>query len=55
MGSERYEEGVYMMGRRLEMGSGGPMKLDNGLDVWRRRRQAERRASVMRVDILAVA
>jgi hypothetical protein len=46
------EEEVYMMGRRLEMVSGGPMKLSDGLVVWRRRLQP---VSVMRGDMLVVA
>lgn len=51
-GSETEEEEVYMMGRRLDMVSGGPMKLSDGLDVWRRRLQP---VSMMRGDMLVVA
>lgn len=32
---------VYMMGRRLEVGSGSPIKLNDGLDVWIKRLYAE--------------
>ena len=42
-----------MMGRRLEVASGGPMKLKDGLEVWRKCLQPGRRVRVK--DMLVVA
>ena len=41
-----------MMGRRLEVASGGPMKLKHGLEVWRKCLQPGRRVRVK--DMLMV-
>lgn len=43
---------VYMIGRRLEVGSGSPMKFNDGLDVWIRRLYA--RARDVRGNMLIV-
>jgi len=42
-----------MMGRRLEVASGGRMKLKDGLEVWRKCLQLGRRVRVK--DMLVVA